>query len=112
MHSLLQVFSRFLKQIAIGFHLVLPLLHIPAKTGMKKRLQGTAPAPSCLKRAIQGGASFIVSAGPDACQAAFGRRLAGQDGTGNCPIRYPNRSAGLLPKKRSAAVVPSPRLSQ
>lgn len=35
-------------------------------------------------RALRDRATFIVSAG----QAAFGRRLAGRDGTGNCASRY------------------------
>jgi len=61
MQSLLQICSRFLKQVAIGFHLVLPLLHIPGNTGMKKRLQGTEPVPSCLKQAIQGGKKLVVN---------------------------------------------------
>jgi len=61
MQSLLQICSSFLKQVASGFNLVLPLLHIPGNPGMNKRLQGTGPVPSCLKQAIQGGKNFVVN---------------------------------------------------
>jgi uncharacterized protein (TIGR02996 family) len=58
------------------------------------------------------GATFIVSASAGLVQAAFIRCLAGRAGTGKCSTKYANRSAGFAPKNRSAAVVPSPRLSQ
>jgi prepilin-type N-terminal cleavage/methylation domain-containing protein len=45
-------------------------------------------------------------------QAAFGRRCAGRAGNGRHSTSQLNRSRGLLPKNRSAAVVPSGRFSQ
>jgi len=61
MHWLRQVCIRFLRQVTIGFRQVFPLLHIPEHTRIKKRLQGTEPAPTCLKRAIQSGKNYLVN---------------------------------------------------
>jgi hypothetical protein len=61
LHWFRQLCIGFLRQVTIGFRQVFPLLHIPAHTGIKKRLHGTEPAPSCLNRAIESGKNYLVN---------------------------------------------------
>jgi hypothetical protein len=58
------------------------------------------------------GASVILWAGPLAPQAAADRRRAGRAGRGRRSSSQLNKSSGFRLKNRSAAVVPSARLSQ